>query len=406
MASKGLYKRGNVWWICYVGVDSRTRRETSGTTNHREAQALLIKRKQSILEGKEPEVKLIKNYCFKELAAEYRKWAERQRSYNSKKYFIAKLKKLFGNIPLRQFNTMLIEQYQTDQLNNGYKPATVNRHLATLKHMFTKATDWEMIEASVLAKVRKVKLLEESNKRLRFLSKEECQALVESAKDFLKPILVTALNTGMRKSEILNLKWDQVDLKHGFILLDITKNGERREIPINETLEATFKSLPRRLDIPYVFYNPETDKPYCDIKHSFNSACRKAKITDYTFHDNRHTFASHLIMGGIDLTTVRDLLGHSDIKMTLRYSHLAPSHKKSAVNILDSIINVKSTSQLLHNLPISGIKKALSFDGNKAKCLELLGGAERDRTVDLLTASQALSQLSYSPSIKIVLKVS
>jgi integrase len=386
MASKGLYKRGNVWWIRYAGVDGRIRRETTQTTNHREAQALLIKRKQAILEGNEPEVKLIKNYLFKELAVEYEKWAERQRSYNSKKYFIAKLVKLFGNIPLRQFNTMLIEQYQTNDLNSGYKPATVNRHLATLKHMFTKASDWEMVDDSVLAKIRKVKLLEESNKRLRFLSREECQALVDSAKDFLKPIIVTALNTGMRKAEILNLKWDQVDLKHGFILLDITKNGERREIPINETLEATFKSLPRRLDIPYVFYNPETDKPYRDIKGSFNSACRKAKITDYTFHDNRHTFASHLIMGGIDLTTVRDLLGHSDIKMTLRYSHLAPSHKKTAVNVLDSIINLKPTAQLLHNLPLSGIKKAVSFDGNKAKCLNLHGGAERDRTVGLLTA--------------------
>ena len=158
MASKGLYKRWNVWWMCYVGVDGRTRRETTRTTNHREAQALLIKRRQSIFEGKEPQVKLIKNYLFKELAVEYRKWAERQRSYSSKKYFIAKLEKLFGNIPLRQFSTMLIEQYQTNDLNSGYKPATVNRHLATLKHMFTKASDWEMIEASVLAKVRKVKL--------------------------------------------------------------------------------------------------------------------------------------------------------------------------------------------------------------------------------------------------------
>ena len=150
----------------------------------------------------------------------------------------------------------------------------------------------------------------------------------------------------MRKSEILNLKWDQVDLKHGFILLDITKNGERREIPINKTLEATFRAIPRRIDIPYVFYNPETDKPYNDIKRSFHAACRKAKITDYTFHDNRHTFASHLIMAGVDLTTVRDLLGHSDITMTLRYSHLAPSHKKSAVNIPDFVINPQSASRL------------------------------------------------------------
>ena len=105
-------------------------------------------------------------------------------------------------------------------------------------------------------------------------------------------------------------------------------------------------------------------------------------------------------MAGIDLASVQYYLGHSDIKMTLRYSHLAPSHKKTAVNVLDSTINLKPTAQLLHSLPISDIKKAVSSDGNKANCLNLLGGAERDRTVDLLTASQALSQLSYSPTRK------
>ena len=100
-------------------------------------------------------------------------------------------------------------------------------------------------------------------------------------------------------------------------------------------------------------------------------------------------------MTSVDLTTVRDLLGHSDIKMTLRYYHLAPSHKKTAVNVLDSTFNVKSTSQLLHSLPLSGIKKAVSSDGNKAKCLKLHGGAERDRTVDLLTART--EPLSFQP---------
>jgi integrase len=86
-----------------------------------------------------------------------------------------------------------------------------------------------------------VKLLEENNRRLRYLSKEECQELANNCEPHLKPIIITALNTGMRKGEILNLKWEQVDLKHGFILLDITKNGERREIPINSTLSALLK---------------------------------------------------------------------------------------------------------------------------------------------------------------------
>jgi integrase len=130
----------------------------------------------------------------------------------------------------------------------------------------------------------------------------------------------------------------------------MTKNGERREIPINDTLRATLTGLTRRLDIPYVFYNPITGKPFQDTKNSFNRACKKAKITDFHFHDLRHTFASHLVMEGIDITTVKELLGHKTLTMTLRYAHLAPSHKVGAVDLLDSILSEKLTIQKLYNL--------------------------------------------------------
>lgn len=129
--------------------------------------------------------------------------------------------------------------------------------------MFTKAADWGMIKRS---DIPKVKMLKEHNKRLRYLSWEECQTLVDACDDHLRPIVITALNTGMRRGEILSLKWDDVDLKHGFILLADTKNGERREIPINDTLKDLFKALPRRLDVPYVFYDLSSGKPYGEVK--------------------------------------------------------------------------------------------------------------------------------------------
>jgi integrase len=156
-----------------------------------------------------------------------------RRSFDSKKYFIQNLVKTFGNLPLKDFSSRLVEQYQTENLQSK-KPATINRQIACLKHMFTKAGEWEMAGEEALKKVRKVKQILENNKRLKFLSSEECQALIEACDSHLRPI--NRLNTGMRKGEILNLRWDQVDLKHGFILLEVTKNGERREIPINETL--------------------------------------------------------------------------------------------------------------------------------------------------------------------------
>jgi integrase len=149
-----------------------------------------------------------------------------------------------------------------------------------------------------------------------------------------------ALNTGMRKGEILNLKWDGVDLLNRVILIDNdkTKNGKSRKIPINDTLYKTVFAVSkvRRINVPYVFYNPDTLKPFRDIEKGFRSALKKSHITDFRFHDLHHTFASQLVMGGVDLVTVRDLMGHKDIKMTLRYSHLSNSHLIEGVKVLDS----------------------------------------------------------------------
>jgi integrase len=144
-----------------------------------------------------------------------------------------------------------------------------------------------------------------------------------------------AFNTGMRRGEILGLTWDQVDLKHGFILLEVTKNGERKEIPINGMLRTTLQGLTRHIDSPYVFWQGENGNRYKAVTRSFKTACTKADIKDFHFHDLRHTFASQLVMAGVDLTTVKELLGHKSITMTLRYAHLAPSHKAKAVDILD-----------------------------------------------------------------------
>ncbi len=348
--ARGIYKRGNIFWIRYAGLDGKTVYESSCSAKFREAETLLIKRKQSIKEGKQPEIKKIANHTFKELAAEYLKWAERQRSYKSKKGFVLQLVDVFGNLPLRRFNTKIVEQLQTERIQRGNKPATINRLLATIKHMFNKAVEWDMVEEETLKRIRKVKLLEENNRRLRYLSKEECKELINSCDPHVRPIVITALNTGMRKREILSLKWDNVDLRHGFILLNVTKNGERREIPINNTLRNTLQGITRRLDIPYVFYNSVTGKPYQDVKRSFYTALRRAGIRDFKFHDLRHTFASQLVMAGVDITTVRELLGHKTLTMTLRYAHLAPSHKVKAVDILDSKINgEKPTIQKLYN---------------------------------------------------------
>ncbi len=330
---KGLYKRGSIWWLCYQDPFGVMRYESSKTSSFKEAHALLARRRAEVAEGKVPEAKRIKNHPFRELAEAYLNWARPQRAYQDKARRVRQLVEVFGDYALRGFTTRLIEEYQAKRLEYN-KPGTVNRMLTILKHMFRKAVEWDMVEEEVLKRVRKVNLIPEHNTRLRFLSQEECQALIEACSPHLKPIVITALNTGMRRGEILGLKWSQVDLRHGFILLERTKNGERREIPINSTLRATLEAIPHGHESEYVFTD-RNGRPFKEVKRSFETALKRGGISDFRFHDLRHTFASHLVMAGVDITTVKELLGHKTLTMTLRYSHLAPSHKVKAVRVLE-----------------------------------------------------------------------
>ena len=335
--AKGIYKRGRIWWITYIGLDGKQYFESSKSDLKADAEYMLACKRKDIGEGKEPSIKRIKDHTFSELAEKYLDFVKIQRCFKSKKGYIKLLLAEFGaNLPLKNITLMQIEQYQSRRISDGKKPATVNRAIATLKHCVHKGYQWEMLPEETLKRVRQVKLFQENNMRLRFLSREECKALIDSCMGVLKSIVVFALNTGCRKGEILSLEWEKhVDLRHGFITLDKTKNGNRREIPINDTLRSVLQGLTRRLDVPYVFLDPVTGKPYKDVKRSFKTAKRRAGIRDFKFHDTRHTFASHLVMGGVDITTVSKLLGHKSLTMTLRYAHLAPSHLVKAVEILD-----------------------------------------------------------------------
>lgn len=368
--TRGIYKRGNIFWVRYAGLDGKIIFESTGEEKYKDAEQYLLKQKNDVANHRNPEIRRVSGrHTFKELADEYKKWAERQRCYRHKSSMLKQLVEVFGTLPLHAFTTKRLEQYQSDRLKKGSKrvevssgkweyppnkPATINNLMRTLKHAFTKAGDWNWIGDETLKQVRKVKLLQENNRRLRYLSKEECHALVNVCSEHLKPIVITAINTGMRKSEILSLKWNQVDLKNGFILLDnqMTKNGHRREIPINETLKATLRDLPSLSSIftgGYVFIDPATGKQMKNVKRSFSTALRVAKIRDFHFHDLRHTFASQLVMAGIDITTVRELLGHRTLSMTLRYTHLAPSHKVKALEVLDLQLRNEPTIQKLYN---------------------------------------------------------
>jgi len=153
----------------------------------------------------------------------------------------------------------------------------------------------------------------------------------------------------MRKGEIFNLKWQDVNFNLRLVHVSDSKNNEARDIPINDVLYETLKALKDKAEEgqDYIFVNPKTNKPYDNVKKSFKTALKKAGIEDFTFHDLRHTFASHLVMSGVDLMTVKELLGHKDIKMTMRYSHLSPDHKRMAVKRMEVVFHKRRPNLVL-----------------------------------------------------------
>jgi integrase len=199
----------------------------------------------------------------------------------------------------------------------------------------------------------KVNLLPASNDRTRFLSVEEAGKLLEAASRHPRPILILALETGMRRGEILSLRWSDVDMINGMLYIGKTKNNEARHVPMSNRVRATLSAIPRRLRSDYVFTRSirktqrgkgrkhplnqpigKVGKPFNDFRTSFENACMKAGITGFRFHDLRHTAASHMVMARVPFRTVGEILGHKTTTMTERYSLLTPEHKRMAVESL------------------------------------------------------------------------
>ncbi len=337
----GLFLRKGNWWIDYYAC-GRRHREKIGSSKTL-AENVLRKRKLEIAENKFLDIRRDKKIKFEDFADEYLELHSKyKKSYDTDCKIVGLLKKYFSGKYLSETTSLDIEKFKTKR-REEVSPATVNRALAVLKSMFNRAIAWEKADSNPC---RVVKLFKENNQRLRFLEKEEIVKLLANCNKHLRSIVVLALNTGMRKGEILNLKWHDIDIKRGIIYILDSKNGEKREIPINEQVKTALIRTRKHPDSPYIFCNKDGD-PYGDIKKSFFTALKKAGIIDFHFHDLRHTFASQLVMAGVDLNTVRELMGHKSLEMTLRYSHLSPDHKKRAVDILSKRMDTFWTPEAL-----------------------------------------------------------
>ena len=247
--------------------------------------------------------------------------------------------KYFNNgKPVNTIKPEDIQKYIEYLRNSGKrgkrKNSSINRFLEILSKMFNLAIDNDELTENPLKKVQKLK---EDNHRPRYLTNEEEHRLflsINTIAPYLKPIVITALQTGMRRGEIFGMKWCNIDLSNRIIYVLDTKSGKSREIPISDILYNLLKLLPQESE--YVFTNPQTKKPYVDIKKSFNLVIKQAQIKNFRFHDLRHTFATRMVMAGVDLFTLMEILGHTNVTTTMRYAHVIAGRKLEAIKKLET----------------------------------------------------------------------
>ncbi len=259
-------------------------------------------------------------------------------------------KQQIGDYSLAEVTPSLIAECR-DVLLQGFtprgtkrSPSTAVRYMAALSHALSVAVkEWGWLEDSPIRKVTKPR---EPRGRVRYLDEQErerlLQACRESKNSYLYIVVVIAISTGMRRSEILNLTWADVDLAKGRIILHETKNGERRVVPLlGRALELLRKhELLRRVDTVLVFPAIRGQKPQkpVDFRGAWETAIEKAQINDFRFHDLRHSCASYLAMGGASLAEIGELLGHKNLQVTRRYSHLSEVHTAGVVERMNEKI--------------------------------------------------------------------
>lgn len=247
--------------------------------------------------------------------------------------YLRRLKPYFGKLNLSKIAPIMIEEYKSKRLEDGLKNSSVNRELSCLKKIFNLAVDWGYMNDSPMCKVKS--LSEKGSMRERILAEDEEVRLLEAAALHLKPIIMVALYTGFRKGAVLSLRWQYVDFDKGEIRTTQSKTGAGRVVPMNSTVMSMLYALKSQNgQSEYVFTNPETGKPFVDIKNAFIGACERAGIKELHFHDLRHTFGSRLVRNGANINLVKELMGHASIVTTQRYLHSQADEKKQAVEAL------------------------------------------------------------------------
>lgn len=371
----GVFERNGHWYFEVMIRKKRYCKAIPEATNRKDAEKYLTVFKADLLRNRLDLAENIGQKPFVEVADMYIDYAKINLCAFDTAIRIAKrFKELWKNKNLADITPKVIENYKENRLKTTFNakkingknvvkhisPATINRELATLSKIFTIAIANGYIKTNPLREVNKLRV---TNKLERHLSVEEEKRMYQVCDDdfsfsnlpmeeqerlqrmhngehaYLKPILIMALNTAMRKGEILNMTWDCVNFEKNEISALNTKNGKKNTIPMSSKLRETLlKMYYIKGDNIYVFTNPYTGTKYNDIKKCFKTVCKLANVQNLRFHDLRHTGATRMVAAGVPITVVKQILNHASIQTTMRYAHTMREQEISAVEALANFV--------------------------------------------------------------------
>jgi len=334
-----IFKRNKIWYLDYYYKNNRYRKKVGRSKRVAEAALNDIEVR---IDREDAGLVIKRNIPFNKLAREYLKYSNACKSTSSYNRDVLIIQKHalahFGKDLLRNITTDKIEKYIIERASR-VKESTVNRELNTIFNLFQKAVDWGLIQNSPCKGVKKLK--EKSTTVPKFLLSEEITKLLSSCPRKIYLLVYLAIYTGCRQSELFNLEWSDVDFDRKQIVIQNkegwhTKSYKHRIIPINDRIANMLLEQKEKTQSNYIVSQDSGEKlDKSKIRRTFEKAMREAGISITDFRILRHTYASHLVMQGIDIRTVQKLLGHHSIKMTEKYSHLAPDHLQSVANFLN-----------------------------------------------------------------------
>jgi len=343
----GVYQRGDSWYIdFYYGGKRYT--ECVGAVTKTVAKEKLLLKKREVITG-EYKPKIVKT-PFEKFKEEYLKYSlanKKPRTAQRDGVSLKPLEDFFKGKFLSEIHPFLIEKYKQKRKEDGVTTRTINIEMACLRHMFNMAMKWGKAQKNPL---KDVKFFKEPEAKDRILSPEEEIKLLDAIRSsrkgqHLEAIITTGILSGMRKSELLGLEWSNVDFGTRIITVEGTKSGYIRKIPMSSKLTEILQDVRKKSCSEYVFSDGE-GKPFKEVRTSLKNALKKAGIEGVTLHTLRHTYGSRLGMLGTDVKTIQELMGHRDIKMTMRYSHPTADHKRKAVEMLDRVTTLFTTGQV------------------------------------------------------------